>query len=248
MSKRILIVDDDHDHAESVADILDMRGHRVELAYTGEEALARFYEADFDLVLMDVKLPGKNGVETFLEFKRVRPDARVLMMTGFTLEHLIRQAVDNGALGVLRKPFNARDLLQAVENVKPRGIVLIADDDPLFTGSIVPVLAAHGYCVETAATGAEALHKLSNGTVDCLLLDVRMPVLSGLEVYLRLKKAGRLVPTILVTGHAGDDDTEQLRLMAQGLLIKPFDPNVLLRRVAELGAPGNGYRGGRIAS
>jgi two-component system response regulator HydG len=236
MTKNILIVDDDCDHAESLADILDMRGHQVELAYTGEEALARFNQTDFDIVLMDVKLPGMNGVETFLEFRRVRSDARVMMMTGYSVEHLIREAVDNGAVGVLRKPFNAEDLLDAVENAKPRGIVLIADDDPGFIGSIVPVLTAHGYRVETASTGEEALRKMCDRHVDCLLLDIRLPVLSGLEVYLRLKQADRLVPTILVTGHIGDDEAQQLRLMAHDLLIKPFDPADLLHRVAELGS------------
>jgi two-component system, NtrC family, response regulator HydG len=237
MAKHVLVVDDDRDHAESVAEILEMRGHRVELAYTGEEAIVRFCEADFDMVLMDVKLPGMNGVQTFFEFRRLRADARVLMMTGYSVEQLVAQAVDNGALGILRKPFNAADLLIAVDNVKPRGIVLIADDDPLFTESIVPVLAAHGYRVEIAGTGEEALRKLASGEIDCLLLDVRMPVLSGLEVYQRLKEAGRLVPTILITGHASDEETRKLCPMTRGLLIKPFDPAVLLRAVGELSLP-----------
>ena len=65
MSRRIFIVDDDQDHAESLADILELRGYEVEVAFTGEDAIERFREADFDLVFMDVKLPGKNGVETF---------------------------------------------------------------------------------------------------------------------------------------------------------------------------------------
>jgi two-component system, NtrC family, response regulator HydG len=234
MSKRVLIVDDDRDHAESLADILEMRGHRVDLAHSGEEAVERFCGSDYDLVLMDVQLPGMNGVETFFEFRRLRADARVVMMTGFSVEQLVAQAVDNGALGILYKPLSAADLLAAVENVKPRGIVLVADDDPLFTASIVPVLVSHGYRVETAGTGEEALRKLSSGRVDCLMLDVRMPVLSGLDVYLRLKEAGRSVPTILVTGHAGDAETQQLRLMTQGLLIKPFDPILLLEAMAAL--------------
>jgi two-component system, NtrC family, response regulator HydG len=237
MRNRILIVDDDRDHAESVAEILEMRGHRVEVSYTGEDAIERFCEADFDIVLMDVKLPGMNGVQTFFEFKRLRAHARVFLMTGYSVEQLVGQAVDNGALGVMRKPFSVADLLAAVENAKPRGIVLIADDDPLFIGSLMPILAAHGYSVETAGTGEEALQKLSNYKIDCLLLDVRLPVLSGLEVYLSLKEAGRLVPTILVTGYDSDDETRQLRLMTQGLLIKPFDPTVLLSTITELNLP-----------
>lgn len=231
---RIFVVDDDHDHAESIADVLDGRGYEVEVAFTGEDAVARFREVDFDVVLMDIKLPGINGVETFFEFRKIRPSAHVFMMTGYSVEQLIAQAVDNGALGVLKKPFGMPDLLSTLEKVKPRGLVLVADDDPNFAASLVPLLETQGYRVEIATTGQEALDKLSEGRIDCLLLDVRMPLLSGLEVYLRMKQAGRLVPTILVTGHAADDEASRLSTMTQGLLVKPFDPAVLLRTMSDL--------------
>src|SRR5665213_871158 len=136
MKQRVLIVDDDVDHAESLADVLEMRGHPVELAHSGEEAVARFSRSEFDLVLLDVKLPGMNGVETFLELKKVRPSARVMMMTGFSLEELIAQAIESGALGVLYKPFAATELLATLGQVAPRGVVLVADDDPDFVESI----------------------------------------------------------------------------------------------------------------
>jgi CheY-like chemotaxis protein len=232
MKKRIFIVDDDIDHAESLADMLEMRGHEVELAESGEEALARFAETDFDLVLMDVKLPGMNGVETFFAFRRLRPEAHVLMMTGFGVEQLIAQAIENGALGVLHKPFSAADLLEAIENVKPRGLVLVADDDVTFAQSLTTILSAAGYRVEVASTGQEAFEKSASRAIDCMILDMRMPVLSGLEVYLRLQEEGRHIPTILVTGFAADQDTQNLSLMTQGLLVKPFDPSALLRAIA----------------
>jgi CheY-like chemotaxis protein len=53
-------------------------------------------------------------------------------------------------------------------------------------------------------------------------------------VYLQLKRTGRLVPTILVTAYAAEEDAQRLCLMTQGLLVKPFDPALLLRRIAEL--------------
>ncbi len=234
MKRRVLIVDDDRDHGESLAEVLEIRGHLAELAHSGEEAIARFRDADFDLVLMDVKLPGMNGVQTFFEFRKQRPDAHVLMMTGYSVEQLVAQAVEHGALGVIKKPFSITDLLASVENVKPRGMVLVADDDPLFADSVIAMLADRGYRVETAATGQEALEKLARGGIDCLLLDIRLPVLSGLEVYQRMKEAGRLVPTILVTGYAADDEARELCPMTQGMLAKPFDPEVLLNALAEL--------------
>ena len=120
MARRILIVDDDRDHAESIADVLAMHGHEVEMAHTGEEAVNRFDKADFDLTLMDVKLPGMNGIEAFYEIRRRRADARVIMMTGFSVEQLLSQALVNGAHGVLYKPLAINNLLRAVQEMPDR--------------------------------------------------------------------------------------------------------------------------------
>jgi len=233
MILRVLIVDDDQDHAESVADSLEMRGYAVELAGSGEQGVARFRESDFHIVLMDVKLPGMNGVETFAEFRRIRPGARVLMMTGFSVEALVAEALGNGALGVLRKPFAISELLATLERVKPRGMVLVADDDPDFADSIEPVLQSHGYVVEIARNGREALEKASTPGLTCLVLDLRMPLLTGLEVYLKLREAQNPVPTVFVTGCAVEhaDALRQIDGFGRGLLVKPFDPADLLRAV-----------------
>lgn len=231
MSLKVFIIDDDRDHAESIADVLTMRGFACELAFSGEAGLKRFRETDFDIVFMDVKLPGMNGVETFMQFRKLKPDVKVMMMTGFSLEQLVAQAVENGALGVLRKPFEIGDLLGVLEQVKPRGMVLIADDDPEFAQSLEPILSRHGYRVETVSSGEEALAKAGNPEVNCLILDLKMPVLSGLEVYLRLKEGGRAVPTIFITGFPGERNLALARLdqpLQQDVLMKPFDPDRLL--------------------
>lgn len=236
MTLRIFVIDDDKEHAESVADILEMRGCEVEMAHSGEAAVARFREVDFDLVLMDVKLPGMNGVETFFEFRRMRPAAQVMMMTGFSVEQLVAQAVENGALGVLHKPFAAAELIAVVDRAKPRGLVLVADDDPEIAASLALILEEQGYRVRHARTGQDAYETVAGGGIDCLLLDLRLPVLSGLEVYMRLKEAGRVVPTILITGFPGDDAAERLSPLTQGLLVKPFEVSTLLGMIASVKA------------
>ena len=232
MTARVLVIDDDRDHAESIADILSMRGHSVEAAFSGEQGVEIFRQEDFDIVFMDVKLPGMNGVETFFEFKKIRPDARVMMMTGFSVEQLITQALENGALGVLRKPFAIQDLLHVLDQIKPRGMVLVADDDPDFSASLAPILTQHGYRVVTASTGAEALAKASEAEVDCLVLDLSMPLLTGIDVYRKLKAAGKELPTIFITGLPGERINAVSELHSDnGVLMKPFDPSDLLRAI-----------------
>ncbi|HZT87643.1 MAG TPA: response regulator [Stellaceae bacterium] len=231
---KVLIVDDDRDHAESIADVLDARGNEVEVAGSGEEAVARAGAADFDVVLMDVKLPGISGVDAFFEIKKRRPGARVMLMTGYSLEQVVAQAVENGALGVLHKPFAIGDLLEALQRTKPRSLVLIADDDADFVTSIAAVVASGGYEVRIASNGAEAIEKILAEGADCLILDLRLPVMSGAEVHARLVEQGRSVPTIIVTGaDPGEDKDAVARVEAQtqGLLRKPFDPKALLSAI-----------------
>jgi len=227
---RVLVVDDDCDHAESLADVIEMRGHTARIANSGEEALDFFRDDDFDFVLLDVKLPGIDGVETFLELRKLRPSAEVMMMTGYSVEQLVAQAIEGGALGVLHKPFAAMQVLDLLTKVKPRGRILVADGDAGFIGSVVPVLEAAGYDVEAAATGAEALDKMLGSDVDCLVLDLRLPVLSGAELYARLIRAGRKMPTVLVTGDDPEPD-QRLESQSGGMLFKPFDPNTLLAAI-----------------
>jgi two-component system, NtrC family, response regulator HydG len=229
----VLIVDDDCDHAESLADVIEMRGHTIQIANSGEEAITYFEAEHFDFVLLDVKLPGINGVETFLEMRKIKPTAQVMMMTGYSVEQLVARAIDGGALGVLHKPFAALQVLELLTKVASRGRVLVADGDALFVRAVVPVLEAAGYDVEVAATGGEALEKMTSEQVDCLVLDMRLPVLSGAELYARLVKAGRAVPTVLVTdGHNDSDEDVQFRSHIQGMLFKPFDPNALLGAIS----------------
>jgi DNA-binding response OmpR family regulator len=240
MKRRVLIVDDDRDHAESLADVLEMRGHVGELARNGEEAIVRFAQTEFDLVLLDVKLPGMNGVETFLELKKIRPTARVLMMTGFSLEQLIAQAIENGAIGVLYKPFAATQLLEALAQVAARGVILVADDDPDFVDSIVPILEASDFRSRIAANGRQALWEIERDMLDCMILDLGLALLAGPEAMARLIDACRTLPTILVTGGYGSEAQAQVagfQSRIHGLLLKPFDPSSLLAAVDAAVAP-----------
>ena len=104
--QRIFVVDDDQDFAQSLADVLDNRGHQVEMAFSGEQAVQKFREQEFDVTLMDVRMPGMSGVESFQEIRRLEPDAQVILMTGSSLAHLLQEAVDEGAVGVLNKPID----------------------------------------------------------------------------------------------------------------------------------------------
>ena len=233
---RVFIVDDDKDFAESLSIALEGSGCDVELAYSGEEAIKIFEEKDFDIAFMDVKLPGKNGVESFMEIKKIKPDIKVVMMTGYSVAQLLDQALENGAWGVLTKPINMKKLLGMLERIGGKGI-LIVDDDPDFIASIQDLLSNCGYRIFIATNGEDAIQSIHSKNIDILILDLRMPVLNGLETYLRLKKDGYIVPTIIVTAFADEEKQtidELYSMPVEGLLRKPFDPKELLEIIKDL--------------
>jgi two-component system, NtrC family, response regulator HydG len=113
---RIMIVDDDQDLAESLADLLQAHGYDVAVARDGQDALEHARGEDYDMTLMDVRMPVMNGVDSFLAIRKIKPQARIVMMTGFK-EPILAKATAAGAEGPLQKPFSPEDMLHVVEKV-----------------------------------------------------------------------------------------------------------------------------------
>lgn len=107
----ILVVDDDRDGADGLSEALDFYGHEVTTVYSGEDAVEAFQQADFDVTFMDVMMFGLNGVESFLEIRKFKPDAKVYMMTGYSARDLLDEAINHGAAGVFHKPFDIEEVL-----------------------------------------------------------------------------------------------------------------------------------------
>jgi two-component system, OmpR family, response regulator ResD len=114
-----MIVEDDSEVAESVADLLSHHGYLVEIADNGEVALERAQTEDFSITIMDVHMPVMNGADGCLEIKRIKPEARVVMMTG--QDEWVPASVSRvGAEGLLRKPFSPQELMSLVDSITPR--------------------------------------------------------------------------------------------------------------------------------
>lgn len=114
-SLKILVLDDHVDVAASIGEILELDGHEVTLVHNGINAIAAYKNSFFDIGLFDVKMPGINGVDSFLEIRKMKPHASVIMMSGYADDGVIERAIENGALGPLRKPFEVDELIQRID-------------------------------------------------------------------------------------------------------------------------------------
>ncbi len=232
---RILVVDDDEDNANSLGELFEMEGHQVTVAHSGEAAIAAYVNTAFDLAFMDVMMPGLNGVESFLEIRKLRPEAKVYMMTGYSVEQLLQQAMRHGAMGVLTKPIDIGKLLRSVAEVRPTGIVLIAEEDPQFGTRLKSLMDGAGMACGLVRSEADRLVDPSA----LAIIDIGMPLIRSVEVYARLKRQGHTRPAIIITkpGQDGANAFEALRDIAvTGILNKPFDPMLLLQRLDSLAA------------
>lgn len=114
---RILVLDDHVDVAQGIGEILDLFGFDVVLVHDGPSAIAAYNNNDIDIGLFDIRMPGMNGVEAFLEIRRTHNDAKIIMMSGYADDDLITCALENGARGLLAKPFDPDGMLEKVNEI-----------------------------------------------------------------------------------------------------------------------------------
>jgi DNA-binding NtrC family response regulator len=113
----ILIVDDDEDICRSLSMILKHKGFDVSTAGGGKEAIDIVKERSFDFIFMDVNMPGIDGVEANRTIRQMRPETAVIMITAFSVEDMINEAIRDGAYGIVYKPLDVDSLLRLVETI-----------------------------------------------------------------------------------------------------------------------------------
>lgn len=236
--RKLLVVDDDEDFAESLAHLLEEAGHHVVIAHSGDEAIERCRDVAFDVALMDVRMPGKNGVESLREIRAIRPHQRAIMMTGYALPELMEQAVADGAWQVLSKPLDLEQLLDAVQRCCSGLLVVIADDDPDLAESLADAVEAGGHRVTVALDGKQAVKEVCERDVDVLVLDLRLPQLSGVEVVRELDRRGRRPLVIAITAYYVAEEQHMVAELrasdVRDVLEKPFDPETLVDLVGRV--------------
>jgi two-component system CheB/CheR fusion protein len=242
---RILLVEDDTDLRELLAAGLTERGHTVLAAADGPAMLKLAADGPApDLILTDFNLPrGGDGLRLTAELRR-RFARRIpaVILTGDISTGTLR---DISAADCVRlaKPVRMRDLAAAIQHElaaaqhapapDTRALLHVVDDDPAIAAAIRELFEVEGLAVQTYSSGEAFLDAFRPGREGCLLIDLRLPGITGLEVMRRLRAAGHHLPSIVITGHG--DLPMAVRAMRAGALdfiVKPISTAELRSAVA----------------
>ena len=111
---KLLIVDDDRDFVDGLAEVMEMLGHLVDVAFTGRAGVEAATGDDYDAVVMDVGLPDLSGVDGLLAILEVKPETRCFLMSGYSVADIEARAGGVGTLEILTKPFDPEALSQRI--------------------------------------------------------------------------------------------------------------------------------------
>lgn len=122
---RVLLVDDEEKFLEVLSQRLGTRGIDASTATSGEEALVKIKNKNFDVIILDVMMPGIGGIESLKRIRQENPEVQIIMLTGKSSIEKAVTAMKEGAIDFLEKPADIDKLLEKIENARQKKTLLV---------------------------------------------------------------------------------------------------------------------------
>ncbi len=228
---RVLVVDDDLDTCANLADILSDLSYEVQTAPEATAALRVLAEQVFDIVLLDLKMPGMDGLQLYRELKRRSPSTVAILITGFADAETRRRSDQVGVWRILPKPVDVPSLLPLISEAAKQPLLLIVDDDHDFCCSLCDVLRERSFRVGIAGSAQEAVQQMNRHEFPIVLVDWQLPDADGLQLLEQIREQHPQVRTMLLTGHRHEfsQRLEKTAMSGVDVFYKPLEMDDLLR-------------------
>jgi len=223
----LLVVEDDPHYCRILLDLARQRGFKILLARTGADALTLARKYRPIAVSLDVFLPDMLGWTVLNQLKR-NPETRHIPVQILTIEDERQYGLERGAFQFITKTVTTDALEAAFDRLKSFTAsrvrrLLVVEDDPAEQLSVTELLGHSDVEIITAGTGAAALAALRAGSFDCVVLDLRLPDMSGFELLAQVQEDPELrrTPIVVFTGRELSDHEEtELRKVAKSIVLK----------------------------
>ncbi len=236
----LLIVEDDVHYARILCDLSREKGFKVLAALRGAEALALAREFYPTAVSLDVSLPDMLGW-TVLNHLKQDPATRHIPVQMLTMDEDWHHGLSHGAFSFITKPTTSEGLSAAITRIREyssprRKRLLVVEDDPAQQMSIQALLGHDDIDVTVVANGSDALMVVGKEQFDCVVLDLRLPDMSGFELLEQLSqtKSGSELPVVVFTGKdLSPEEDARLHMLARSVIVKDVEsPERLLDETA----------------
>lgn len=242
---KILAVDDEQGMCLIIKETFAPIGFTVLSANNADDAIRIVNKEKPKLIFLDIRMHGKSGLEVLKEIKAIDKSIRVVMLTVVSDEATKQKARELGADDFVTKPFMSEHLeavarKEITELIKEHQIqkpkILVVDDEEEMRTHLGNLIARHFSCeVDRAASGQEALDKLKTNKFDLVVLDIKMPGLSGIDV---IREAVEFTPDTKFLAVSAYDSTdvadEALRVGAVDFVHKPQTIEGIERKVKDI--------------
>jgi HAMP domain-containing protein/CheY-like chemotaxis protein/signal transduction histidine kinase len=236
----LLIVEDDPHYARILVDLARDKGFKALLAMRGDDALNLAKQYQPTAVSLDVFLPDMLGWNVLSQLKQ-NPLTRHIPVQIVSLDEDRQHGLARGAFAFVNKPTTREGIDEALSRIKDfaeprRKRLLIVEDNAAEQMSIRELLGHDDIEIVNAGTGDEALNTLRDKPCDCVVLDLRLPDMSGFEVLERMRASDELadIPVVVFTGRElSAEEDAQLHTMARSIVVKGVEsPERLLNETA----------------
>jgi HAMP domain-containing protein/CheY-like chemotaxis protein/signal transduction histidine kinase len=236
----LLIVEDDIHYSRILCDLSREKGFKVLVALRGAEALALAREFHPTAVSLDVSLPDMLGW-TVLNHLKQDPATRHIPVQMLTMDEDWHHGLSHGAFAFVTKPTTSEGLSAAITRIREyssprRKRLLVVEDEPAQQLSIEALLGHDDIDVSVVSTGSDALVAVSKKQFDCVVLDLRLPDMTGFELLEQLaqSKPGGELPVVVFTGKdLSPEEDARLHMLARSVIVKDVEsPERLLDETA----------------
>lgn len=239
---RVLVVDDEKIIRDFFKRLLSLLNLDVMEAEDGYKAIELAKNEKFDIFFMDVRMPGINGLETYLKLKESNPNIRVVMMTGYAVEDILTEATKNGAYSIIRKPFDINEIRGVLDNIGKEKEnkelnALVIDDDSAVLNFFSSLLKNKNIKFKVAGNKALALEMAKKESFDLIFLDLVMQDTNGIEMYNELRKVLPRAEVVLMSGYRQKVDEARKEVDVSGCLYKPFEIDSVLKEIDKIKNP-----------
>jgi FixJ family two-component response regulator len=234
----ISVVDDDESVRRTTRFLIESFGFRAAVFESAECFLKSVQLHDTSCLVVDVQMSGMSGLQLQRELAAAGYGIPIIFITAYDNKDTRQQAMQAGAAAFLGKPFNDEELLRAVhlalrgEFEATKNLIAVIDDDESIRRTTTLLIESFGFRAAAFASAESFLKSDQLRDTSCLILDVQMPDMNGLELQTELAAIGYGIPIIFITAY--DDKGSRGRAMQAGavaFLDKPFSDEQLLETV-----------------